>query len=51
MLIGFGDTGSVGVAGLTLGGGVGYAVRKFGLTIDNLLAVEIVTANGDLVHG
>ena len=49
LLIGFGDTGSVGVAGLTLGGGVGYAVRKFGLTIDNLLAVEIVTANGDLV--
>ena len=47
MLIGFGDTGSVGVAGLTLGGGVGYlAVRKFGCTIDNLLAVEIVTANG-----
>src|SRR6476469_9362930 len=49
LLIGFGDTGSVGIAGLTLGGGVGYAVRKFGLTIDNLLAVEIVTANGDLV--
>jgi FAD/FMN-containing dehydrogenase len=49
LVIGFGDTGSVGVAGLTLGGGVGYAVREFGLTIDNLLAVEMVTANGDLV--
>jgi hypothetical protein len=49
LLIGFGDTGSVGVAGLTLGGGVGYAVRYLGLTIDNLLAVELVTANGDLL--
>ena len=48
-LIGFGDTGSVGIAGLTLGGGVGYAVRKYGLTIDNLLAVEIVTADGQLL--
>ena len=49
LLIGFGDTGSVGVAGLTLGGGVGYAVRYLGLTIDNLLAVEVVTANGELL--
>jgi FAD/FMN-containing dehydrogenase len=49
LLIGFGDTGSVGVAGLTLGGGVGYAVRYLGLTIDNLLAAEIVTANGELL--
>jgi FAD/FMN-containing dehydrogenase len=48
-LIGFGDTGSVGVAGLTLGGGVGYAVRMLGLTIDNLLAVEVVTANGEFL--
>jgi FAD/FMN-containing dehydrogenase len=48
--VSFGDTASVGIGGLTLGGGVGYAVRKHGLTIDNLLAVEIVTADGRLVR-
>ncbi len=47
---GFGDTGSVGIGGITLGGGVGYLVRKHGLTIDDLLAAEIVTADGELLH-
>jgi FAD/FMN-containing dehydrogenase len=46
---GFGDTGSVGIGGITLGGGVGYLVRKHGLTIDDLLAAELVTAEGRLV--
>jgi FAD/FMN-containing dehydrogenase len=50
LVIGFGDTGSVGIAGITLGGGVGFLVRKWGLTIDNLLAVELVTADGQLLR-
>ena len=47
---GFGDTGSVGIGGITLGGGVGYLVRKHGLTIDDVLAAEIVTADGRLLR-
>jgi FAD/FMN-containing dehydrogenase len=47
---GFGDTGSVGIGGITLGGGVGFLVRKHGLTIDDLVAAEIVTADGQLLH-
>jgi FAD/FMN-containing dehydrogenase len=47
---GFGDTGSVGIGGITLGGGVGYLVRKHGLAIDDLLAVDVVTAEGQLLH-
>jgi FAD/FMN-containing dehydrogenase len=46
---GFGDTASVGIGGITLGGGVGYLLRKHGLTIDDLLAAEIVTAAGEVL--
>ena len=39
-----------GIAGLTLGGGLGHLMRKHGLTVDNLLSVDLVTADGRLVH-
>ena len=39
-----------GVAGLTLGGGIGWLQRKHGLTIDNLISVELVTAEGEVVR-
>jgi FAD/FMN-containing dehydrogenase len=38
-----------GIAGLTLGGGIGWLMRKYGATVDNLLSVDLVTAGGDLV--
>jgi FAD/FMN-containing dehydrogenase len=47
---GFGDSGSVGIGGITVGGGVGYLVRKYGLTIDDLLAADVVTADGQLLR-
>jgi len=47
---GFGDTGSVGLGGITTGGGIGYLVRKFGMTIDALLAADVVTANGEVLR-
>jgi FAD/FMN-containing dehydrogenase len=50
LVTGFGDTASVGIGGLTLGGGVGYLVRRHGLTADSLLAAELVTADGRLLH-
>jgi FAD/FMN-containing dehydrogenase len=39
-----------GLAGLTLGGGIGWLMRKHGLTIDQLIAVDVVTAEGELVR-
>jgi FAD/FMN-containing dehydrogenase len=44
-----GDTSTVGVAGLTLGGGIGLLARPFGLTIDHLIAVELITADGSAI--
>jgi hypothetical protein len=50
---GLGTTGgfvpSTGIAGLTLGGGLGFLMRQFGLTCDNLLSVDLVTAAGQLL--
>lgn len=45
-----GDTGSVGVGGLAQGGGMGWMVRKHGLTVDSIVAAEVVTAAGDVVR-
>jgi len=50
LAISSGDTKSVGVGGLTLSGGIGWKVRKYGLALDNVVAAEVVTANGEVVH-
>jgi FAD/FMN-containing dehydrogenase len=50
LAISSGDTKSVGVGGLTLSGGIGWKVRKYGLAMDNLVEAEVVTAAGDVVR-
>jgi FAD/FMN-containing dehydrogenase len=45
-----GTVGHTGIAGLTLGGGVGRLQRRYGYTLDNVTAVEVVTADGSLVR-
>lgn len=50
MLLPGGSCPTVGIAGLTLGGGVGVVGRKYGLTCDNLESLEIVTADGSLIQ-
>jgi len=45
-----GIIGSTGIAGLTLGGGIGYLSRKYGLSCDNLIGAEVVTADGQVLH-
>ena len=50
LAISSGDTKSVGVGGLTLGGGIGWMVRKYGLAIDSLRAAQVVTASGEVLR-
>ena len=46
----FGDAGSVGIGGIATAGGAGFLVRRHGLTVDDVLAAEVVTAGGERLH-
>jgi FAD/FMN-containing dehydrogenase len=46
LAVGFGDTATVGIGGITVGGGIGLLSRRYGLTIDNVLGADVVTADG-----
>ena len=50
LAISSGDTKSVGVGGLTLAGGIGWKVRKYGLALDNVVAAEVVTASAEVAR-
>ncbi|WP_404475433.1 FAD-binding oxidoreductase [Microbacterium aerolatum] len=50
LAISSGDAASVGVGGLTLGGGIGWMVRSWGLAADQLVGAQVVTATGDIVE-
>jgi FAD/FMN-containing dehydrogenase len=50
LAISSGDTRTVGVGGLTLTGGIGWKVRKYGLALDSVVAAEVVTADGEVVR-
>ena len=49
LAISTGDTGSVGMGGLATGGGIGFMVRAYGLTVDNILSARVVTADGSVL--
>jgi hypothetical protein len=50
MVVPSGTVSSTGIAGLTLGGGIGYNMRRYGATVDSLLACDVVTVDGQLVR-